>query len=230
MYPSLLAEEAKQAVTEYLSTTFALADDDARDALETFLLDRDTGIFRGPYLRVRTPFRPVEQGWRTPLDWQPAGFQPFRHQARAFERLSKRDSPARPTIVTTGTGSGKTEAFLYPVLDHAARAKARGETGIKAVVLYPMNALVTDQARRIAGLLHDEPGLAGVTAGEYIGGEGARTAPSRESLVNSRKALRENPPDILLTNYKMLDLLLLRGIDAPLWSESVASMRYLVLD
>lgn len=230
MYPSLLADEAKDAVTEYLSTTFALADDDARAALESFLLDRDSGIFRGPYLRVRTPFRPVSDGWRSPLDWQPAGFQPHQHQARAFERLGTRESPAQPTIVTTGTGSGKTEAFLYPMLDHAARAKARGETGIKAVVLYPMNALVTDQARRIAKLLHDEPALQDVTAGVYIGGDGKNSELTAESLIDSRAALRENPPDILLTNYKMLDLLLLRSADAPLWAESSTSLRYLVLD
>ncbi|RCW45885.1 ATP-dependent helicase YprA (DUF1998 family) [Halopolyspora algeriensis] len=230
MYPSLLAEETKRAVTEYLSTTFALTDDDTRAALEDFLLDPSGGIFRGPYLRVRTPFQPVTETWRSPLDWQPKDFQPYRHQARAFERLADRDSPAQPTIVTTGTGSGKTEAFLFPLLDHAARAKARGETGIKAIVLYPMNALVSDQARRIAELLHDEPHLHGVTAGVYIGGEGNHTRLSREHLVDSRQALREEPPDILLTNYKMLDLLLQRPADAPLWSQSATSLRYLVLD
>ncbi|WP_007024511.1 DEAD/DEAH box helicase, partial [Saccharomonospora iraqiensis] len=230
MYPSLLAEETKAAVTEYLSTTFALADDDARAALEAFLMDGDTGIFRGPYLRVRTPFQPVDRRWVPPLDWLPPGFQPYQHQARAFERLSTRDGPAEPTIVTTGTGSGKTEAFLHPVLDHAARAKAGGERGIKAIVLYPMNALVTDQARRLAELLHDDPRLSDVTAGVYIGGEGNNTRPTREHLVDSRTVLRQEPPDILLTNYKMLDLLLLREADAPLWEASTTSLRYLVLD
>ena len=53
-------------------------------------------------------------------------------------------------LVATGTGSGKTECFLYPVLDHCVRAKSAGEQGIKALVIYPMNALATDQARRIA--------------------------------------------------------------------------------
>ncbi|MFC4003746.1 DEAD/DEAH box helicase [Prauserella oleivorans] len=230
MYPSLLAEETKRAVTEYLSTTFALADDDARAALESFLLDRAGGIFRGPYLRVRTPFHPVSRHWTSPLEWLPEGFRPYQHQARAFERLSTRDSPAEPTVVTTGTGSGKTEAFLYPVLDHAMRARARGERGIKAIVLYPMNALVTDQARRIAELVHDDPRLRDVTAGVYIGGEGKQTQPTREHLVDSRQVLRDNPPDILLTNYKMLDLLLLRRADAPLWEHTRTSLRYIVLD
>ncbi len=231
MYPSLLAEEIKSAVTEYLSTTFALADDDERAALEFFLLDRDTGIFRGPYLRVRTPFHKVDdRSWRSPLDWMPRDFLPYVHQATAFERLSTRDGAAQPTIVTTGTGSGKTESFLIPLLDHAARAKASGERGIKAVILYPMNALVTDQARRLAELLHDEPALEAVTAGVYIGSGGKRTKSSREHLIDSRDALRADPPDILLTNYKMLDLLLLRAADAPLWSASTTSLRYLVLD
>ncbi|HEU0088761.1 MAG TPA: DEAD/DEAH box helicase [Pseudonocardiaceae bacterium] len=230
MYPSLLAEETRLAVTEYLSTTFALADDDARAALEGFLLDRQGGIFRGPYLRVRTPFQLVEQGWRSPLDWLPARFHPYRHQARAFERLATRDAPARPTIVTTGTGSGKTESFLFPLLDHAARAKARGEQGVKAIVLYPMNALVADQARRIAEILHDDARLRQVSAGVYIGGEGQHSAPTREHLVDVRRVLRDEPPDILLTNYKMLDLLLLRAEDARLWAASTTSLRFLVLD
>ncbi|MHA6802321.1 DEAD/DEAH box helicase [Salinifilum ghardaiensis] len=230
MYPSLLAEQTKHAVLEYLSTTFALAEDDVRAALESFLGNANTGIFRGPYLRVRTPFHTAPRDWKSPLDWQPSWFHPHRHQAQAFERLSTRDSPAEPTLITTGTGSGKTESFLHPVLDHAARARARGETGIKAVILYPMNALVTDQARRLAELLHDEPGLSAVTAGMYIGGEGKHTEPTREHLVDHRPTMRENPPDILLTNYKMLDLLLLRSEDAPLWAESTSSLRYLVLD
>ncbi|MDV6012304.1 DEAD/DEAH box helicase [Haloechinothrix sp. LS1_15] len=230
MYPSLLAKEAEHALTEYLSTTFALAEDEARTELQRFLSDPTHGIFRGPYLRIRTPFQAVEQGWRSPLDWLPSWFSPYRHQAQAFERLSTRHSPAQPTIVTTGTGSGKTESFLYPLLDHAARAKARGESGIKAIILYPMNALVTDQGRRIAELLHDEPALRQVTAGVYIGGDGNQQQATRDRLVNHRQTLRDDPPDILLTNYKMLDLLLLREADAPLWRASTSSLRYLVLD
>lgn len=229
-FPSLLAGEARAAITEYLSTTFALADAGARDALEAFLSDPGEGIFRGPYLQIRTPFQPVDPGWHSPLSWLPAGFRPFRHQAEAFGRLSTDGKAAQPTVVTTGTGSGKTEAFLIPLLDHARRARARGETGIKAVVLYPMNALVTDQARRLANLLYDEPALSQVTAGVYIGGEGRHATPTRDQLVDKRDVLRADPPDILLTNYKMLDLLLLRPSDAPLWSASPTSLAFVVLD
>lgn len=229
-FPSLLAEETRDSIVEYLSTTFALADEAARGALEEFLRDPESGVFRGPYLKVRTPYKFVDDTWASTLAWTPQGFRPFQHQAEAFTRLSTLGKAARPTIVTTGTGSGKTESFLVPLLDHARRAGARGERGIKAIILYPMNALVTDQARRLAAYLHEDPALSGVTAGVYIGGEGRRKVANKYQLVDHRETLRQNPPDILLTNYKMLDLLLLRQGDNPLWDNATATMQYLVLD
>lgn len=228
--PSLLALETQDSIVEYLSTTFALSDPEAQQALRTFLADPGTGIFRGPYLKIRTPYQPVGTGWVSPLEWMPQGFRPFQHQAEAFGRLSTNGKAAQPTIVTTGTGSGKTESFLVPLLDHCRRAVARGDKGIKAIILYPMNALVTDQARRLAQYFHDDGRLAGVTAGVYIGGSGKRKHPSRHALVDHRETLRENPPDILLTNYRMLDLLLLRRADSSLWSDAALSLQYLVLD
>ena len=152
MIPSFLAEEIQVALVEYLSTTFALSDDGARDALSSFLADPRDGIFRGPYLRVRTPFRTVDDRWMPPLDWLPDGFRPFGHQADAFARLSSMGNTPRPTIVTTGTGSGKTECFLLPILDHCRRERRNNRRGVKALILYPMNALASDQAGRIAAL------------------------------------------------------------------------------
>ncbi|MCG7630891.1 DEAD/DEAH box helicase [Gordonia McavH-238-E] len=229
-FPSLLARETRDSIIEYLSTTFALSDPATQRSLRAFLADPQTGIFRGPYLKIRTPYQSVGQGWVSPLEWLPSGFRPFQHQAEAFQRLSTNGKPAQPTIVTTGTGSGKTESFLLPLLDHAQRASARGEEGIKAIVLYPMNALVTDQARRLAEYIHDDPRLKDVTAGVYIGGEGKRRQSSRYALTDHRDTLRQTPPDILMTNYRMLDLLLLRSADTPLWSNAATSLQYLVLD
>src|SRR5687768_2627533 len=117
MIPSLVASEIRTALVEYLASTFALADDDVRDALSAFLTGRADGIFRGPYLRVRTPFRAVGSDWKPPLDWLPPGFVPYVHQAAAFDRLASGGGHnPEPTLVTTGTGSGKTECFLYPIL------------------------------------------------------------------------------------------------------------------
>lgn len=230
MIPSLVAEETRHAVVEYLTTTFALADDDTREALAGFLADKEQGIFRGPFLRVRTPYRLVGDEWVSPLGWLPAGFRPFLHQAKAFERLSTLDKEPAPTIVTTGTGSGKTEAFLLPILDHCRRARLRGEQGIKALLLYPMNALAADQARRIAELVANDPALSPVTAGLYIGGNGTHDRMGSDFILDQREVIATSPPDILLTNYKMLDFLLLRERDAALWRASRASLRYVVLD
>ncbi|QBI56457.1 DEAD/DEAH box helicase [Streptomonospora litoralis] len=213
MQPTLAAAEVRRNLTQYLSTTFALADEPVRESLESFLNDPQQGIFRGPYLRIRTPFRHAGDDWRRHLEWAPAGFAPYLHQAAAFERLSTRNGPAEPTLITTGTGSGKTESFLLPVLDHCRRERARGHAGVKAVVLYPMNALATDQAKRLNGYL-SQPGLERVTAGLYIGDtpEGGY-----DRVMTQRGEIRRNPPDILITNYKMLDLLLQRDADVPLW-------------
>ncbi|HEX7291831.1 MAG TPA: DEAD/DEAH box helicase, partial [Conexibacter sp.] len=240
LLPTLAARSIRAGLLEYLDTTFALADRDARIALTDFLDDPSEGIFRGPYLRLRLPFRPAAEGWRNALDWHPLddgeGFAPYSHQAEAFARLSSAAlGPERPrplpTVVTTGTGSGKTEAFLYPILDHVRRAKARGVGGMKALVLYPMNALANDQAQRLAEMITTHPSLAGVTAGLFIGERGpTRTKVSADGLITDRHVIRSSAPDILLTNYKMLDQMLLREADAQIWAQSATSLQYLVLD
>ncbi len=224
MQPTLAAADVRRNLTQYLSTTFALADEQVRESLEEFLGHKEQGIFRGPYLRLRTPFHKADDGWRDHLDWAPSGFHPYRHQAAAFERLSTRNGPARPTLVTTGTGSGKTESFLVPVLDHCRRERGRGRDGVKAVLLYPMNALATDQADRLNGLL-GEPGMEQVTAGLYIG-DTPETGYRR--VLTERSEIRRTRPDILITNYKMLDLLLQRERDVALWEGS--ELAYIVVD
>ena len=235
LLPSAQAREIRDGLLDYLTTTFALADPDARLALAEFLSDREHGIFKGPYLRLRLPFRAAADGWQSILGWD-IGLTPYGHQAAAFARLSSADlGPDKPrplpTLVTTGTGSGKTEAFLYPILDHVLRARRDGVAGMKALILYPMNALANDQAKRLADLLTTRDELAGITAALYTGQEGPeRTRVSADGLITDRAIIRDEAPDILLTNYKMLDQLLLRYEDRTLWQQSAASLQYLVLD
>ncbi|MEU7573375.1 DEAD/DEAH box helicase [Micromonospora sp. NPDC049240] len=224
MRPTIAADTLRWTLTQYLTTTFGLTEDGVRQSLEAFLSHPEQGIFRGPYLRIRTPFRQAADDWRASLDWAPADFAPYLHQARAFARLSTRNRTAEPTLITTGTGSGKTESFLIPVLDHCRRRRQQGRAGIKAILLYPMNALATDQTQRIDDFLSD-PALAGVTAGLYIGDIAAIEYPH---VSTKRSEMRRNPPDILITNYKMLDLLLQRVDDLPLWED--AEPAYVVLD
>ncbi|MFI9173069.1 DEAD/DEAH box helicase [Streptomyces lincolnensis] len=224
MRPTLAAEQVGDSLTQYLTTTFALADEGERRALEDFLRHEQDGIFRGPYLRIRTPFKPAGNAWKSALEWVPEGFEPYRHQAQAWQRLSTLRRPALPTLITTGTGSGKTESFLVPILDHCRRARAAGQDGVKAILLYPMNALATDQAQRLNAQLGD-PRLAQVSAALYIGDEPA-TGYAR--VQTDRARIRGGRPDILITNYKMLDLLLQRAEDIPLWQDE--ALAYIVVD
>ncbi|MFF4521300.1 DEAD/DEAH box helicase [Streptomyces bluensis] len=227
MRPTLQARGLKESLLQYLSTTYALSDEGAREALHRFLGDETSGMFRGPYLRIRTPFTTADEGWREHLEWQREGFTPYAHQAVAFSRLTSANGHTpQPTLVTTGTGSGKTESFLYPVLDHCRRERTAGKTGVKAVFLYPMNALATDQAQRINDLLTQyKAELGKLWAGLYIGDRGAT---EYEKVLTRRSDMQLSPPDILITNYKMLDLLLQREDDAPLWQSS--DIRYVVVD
>ena len=232
--PVHASEHVLGGVSEYLATAFSLANPETSNALKAFLEDTERGMFHGPYVRTRLPYARAI-GWDGILDWVPEWFTPYHHQAEAFRRLRSRDEQGarrpEPTLVITGTGSGKTESFLYPVLDHAARARAKGQRGTKALLLYPMNALANDQADRLAKLITREPALAGVTAGIYTGeATGSVKKVTKDSLINDRDQIRQDPPDILLTNYKMLDQLLLREADREIWKRSATSLQYLVLD
>ncbi len=228
MIPSVVTRQIRETILDYLRTTFDLADPRFEEALFGFL-EGESGLFRGPYIDVRLPFRKAEGETEIPLEISPL-FRPYLHQLRAFERLRSGDQAPRNTLITTGTGSGKTECFLYPILDHCWRHRA--EPGIKAILLYPMNALATDQARRLAATLWDDERLRGqVSAGLYVGGKGQHGAADRDHLVDQREVLRQSPPDILLTNYKMLDFLLLRPEDRRLWQHNEpGTLQYLVLD
>jgi len=187
-------------------------------------------IFKGPYISVKLPFAPGTRG-RDYFPDIPLQHSPYLHQEQAFQRL--RSNPAWSTIIATGTGSGKTECFLYPLLDHCWQR--RGEPGIKAIVIYPMNALATDQAKRFAHLVHDNDKLretlrVGLYIGDREGHKGSMVMTANQVITN-RDTMRLSPPDILLTNYKMLDYLLIRPADTPIWkSNNAETLKYIVVD
>ena len=195
--------------------------------LEQFLA-QPGGLFKGPYLSAQLPFRKSTLA----LDYFPnlsLPFTPHAHQALAFERLSQANPQS--TLVATGTGSGKTECFLYPLLNYCAGTPGQG---VKAIVIYPMNALATDQASRFAATVSGDPLLKGkVSVGLFVGDEGDHpsTRMTDKQVITCKHTLRDNPPDILLTNYKMLDYLLMRPQDQVLWRFNTPGMlRYLVVD
>lgn len=227
--PTLLASQVQQELKHYLLSTFPMRSAHFKDLLPNFLAAPDQ-LLRGPYLSLCLPF---QTGSRQLGDFFPqlrSRFAPYLHQEQAFERLS--GPRPRPTLVATGTGSGKTECFLYPLLQHCYQQ--RSHRGIKALIIYPMNALATDQARRIARLIWQNPALKGqINAGLYVGDRSGQESAlmGEDHLITRREALREAPPDILLTNYKMLDLLLTRPEDQPLWRHnSPETLQFLVVD
>lgn len=173
----------------------------------------------------------------------------FQHQWAAFERVVREK---RSIVVATGTGSGKTECFqlpiLYSLLTEAAAVRQRG--GIRALLIYPLNALVEDQMMRLRHLLFwinlqcfdrsnpdrlERP----ITFGRYTGetpvdrSDHKRQAPPEalEGLgeIVYRDDMQAQPPDILITNFTMLEYILLREDDRQLFA-SPDFFRFLVLD
>ncbi len=232
MLPSLLARDIEQGLKQFLITGFEPSDDFLHGLMRRFVQDQSAWL-KGPYLQVGLPFTAGKAG-RNFFSTFATEFPGFSHQEAAWQRLSSQHL-ADHTLVATGTGSGKTECFLYPVLDHCVRAKSAGEQGIKALVIYPMNALATDQARRFAQLIASTPAFAGLRVGLFVGGAvadpGQGMVMTPTGVITDRDTLRKNPPDILLTNYKMLDYLLLRPKDRKLWERNKpTTLRYLVVD
>ncbi|WP_261546417.1 DEAD/DEAH box helicase [Burkholderia multivorans] len=232
MLPSLLARDIQTGLKQFLISGFEPADSFTHGLMSRFV-DGEDNWLKGPYVQIGLPFSTGAAGRKffSTFDTQ---FEGFSHQERAWERLAS-NRKAASALVATGTGSGKTECFLYPVLDHCARARHAGEAGIKALVIYPMNALASDQARRIAELVAKLPAFAGLRVGLYVGGQvaapGQGTVMTPNSVITDRETLRKNPPDILLTNYKMLDYLMLRPKDRQLWvSNTPTTLRYVVVD
>ena len=218
-----------EGVRAFLRATFPPSTPEFREAFDAILngVGRDK-LFQGPYLRVGLPFQPGRAGTDYFLRLQTA-FPPYRHQEQSWVRL-RTENPLS-TLVATGTGSGKTECFIYPILDHVLANPA--QRGIKAILLYPMNALAGDQARRFAKLVHNNPACFGkVRIGLYVGGEGDKSKQMTEDgVITCRQEMQKSPPDILMTNYKMLDYLLIRQDDRALWAEnSPDTLRYLVVD
>ena len=229
MIPSILARQLQQGMVDYFRTTFPFANEPFRSSFERFSTSGQ-GLYLEPYSVVRLPFRTAEQ-MPTCFEALHPQYLPYVHQQRAWERLVGDDGQS--TVVATGTGSGKTECFLYPILEYCWRH--RETRGVKALVIYPMNALATDQAGRIARLISGSPELKGnVSVGLYVGGlsrGGGSSVMGDDFVITDRATMQANPPDVLLTNYKMLDYLLVRPDDTHIWDcDGYAPLKYVAVD
>ena len=232
MLPSLLTNDIKTGLKQFLIAGFEPSDAFMHGLMSRFVEDESTWL-KGPYVQVGLPFVDGAHGKQFFSTFQ-TQYPGYSHQEQAWKRLSSQHLAAS-TLVATGTGSGKTECFLYPVLDYCASARAAGETGIKALVIYPMNALASDQARRIAQLVASVPAFSQLRVGLYVGGRqgdpGTGMVMTPDAVITDRDTLRKQPPDILLTNYKMLDYLMLRPQDHQLWAANTPeTLHYVVVD
>lgn len=207
-------------------------------------------LFKGPYVDLSFPFKRgknleslIEEGivCQSFYRFQDINFtRPlYSHQEEAIRLIGS----GRSAIITTGTGSGKTESFLYPILNELLFDVEKGnrDVGIRAIFLYPMNALVNDQIDRIRKILSNCPDITfGFFTGETpehatsntrkkLGEENDVVIPNNELV--SREEIRENPPHLLFTNYSMLEYLLIRPNDYSIFEEErLNNWKYVVLD
>lgn len=135
-----------------------------------------------------------------------------RHQTDAFEIANRRES----YVLTTGTGSGKSMSYIVPIVDRVLR-EGSGK-GVRAIIVYPMNALANSQRNELEKFLGKTNPK--VTFARYTGQE------NRED----REKTLASPPDILLTNYVMLELMLTRPNERKRLINSAEGLSFLVLD
>ncbi len=266
MNPVDLAGEIEERYRRYLLTTFYFKDPVLRQSFQLAL--STANLSKGPYLEATPTFKRgatpsalfgellqlgLDQGFLKAIE----GERPlYRHQEQAIRSVFD----GHNVVVATGTGSGKTEAFLYPILLHLYQEFKDGTlgSGVRALVLYPMNALANDQRERLGEICRrlkaaDSPFH--ITFGQYIGetpedeNDSQRNARDHMSQRNQkghsivqngrvvhgelvlRSEMRTTPPHILLTNYSMLEYLLLRPDDSPLFDDGQARWwTFLVLD
>ena len=147
-----------------------------------------------------------------------------RHQCEAIDAARSGES----YVLTTGTGSGKSLSYIVPIVDRVLREReaegprAEGRGRVRAIIVYPMNALANSQLKELEKYLRDGygEGREPVTFARYTGQEDDQR----------RKEIRDNPPDILLTNYVMLELMLTRPADRDSLIGMARGLRFLVFD
>ncbi len=158
-----------------------------------------------------------------------AKYKPYKHQADSWKALSENQS----IVVTSGTGSGKTECFMYPVISDLYEQGATNT--IQAIFLYPLNALMEDQKHRLSVYCSE----AGLRFAVYNGDTPEYHAASRDDVlpneVKTRDKIRDpknlgTRPQILLTNPSMLEYILVRHKDQKLLKESAGKLRWIVID
>jgi len=277
--PIKASENIRETYLRYLITTFGLKNKELARQFQDIARNSE-GLFRGPILEATPKYKKgksvldIITEKKSILTQEFINYAPgldkksladrlslerelYSHQENALRKIIGQN---RNVVVATGTGSGKTECFLFPIIDYLLkeRANKRLGSGVRALLLYPMNALANDQVRRLRHLLPPETGI---TFGRYTGQteqgfdqglesfkqENADQEPQANELFcrdqilgiepvrkqRNQKNYSEllGPPHILLTNFAMLEYLLMRPRDSVLFDQGAGdTWRFLVLD
>ena len=262
MNPVKFAHQVNEQFINYQLTAFPLSDPDLADQARNLLRTKmGSPLIKGPYVSLSRSFRLG----RNLRDMASAGLVHkalpgltdfpglFAHQDKTLQAVLE----GKHCLITTGTGSGKTEAFLYPILNHCLELRDSGAPdGLVAILVYPMNALAYDQLSRLRKMLAGSqisfgmytgttPATEGDISGDIIRmkpGEGKADIPKYEHkyrdhagivISPSEERLTEaqmaqHPPRILLTNINQLEYLITRGKDLGMFID--APLKFLVFD
>lgn len=250
--PVKTKETVENRYFDYLKTTFSIKDPGLAEEFNGLLTEKDRFV-KGPILEAVPPYKTgctieqlINEGVLS-CEFKnlasphfPISRLLYLHQEIGIRKLV---SGNRNVIIATGTGSGKTESFQVPIFNHLLRQKENNSLGpgVRALLLYPMNALANDQLKRLRTILAGYPHI---TFGSYTGETERyqdkalerylRTFDGKEPLPNellSREEMKNTPPHILLTNYAMLEYLLLRPEDHVFFDGDFAlQWRFLVID
>lgn len=233
----------------YILTTFK-TDDPAINASLAEQVKAEY-ISSGPYLSIAPNYERkcslqslipdmLSQGFRKipESSLNPDKFNLYVHQYKALETVVKND---HNLVLSTGTSSGKTFSFLIPILNYLLNEREKGNLcpGIRAMIIYPMNALANDQLNELRRLLKGT----GITFGAFTGDtpqsqsdalkkyeKTYNRAPDDNELI-SREVMDAKPPNILITNYAMLERLLILPRNKELFGTfSKNYWKYIVLD
>lgn len=250
--PIKASANIKQSYIDYISTTFHFANPHYQRQLLA-ALDKSGEIAKGPYLDVSGSFQSgrsirelIDEGLASRLfaDLEDGAdkekelkiFRPlYSHQQESLLRADGSNN----LVITTGTGSGKTECFMLPILQALLKEKEAGtlDDSVRTIIIYPMNALANDQMKRLRKILST---FQDITFGIYNSNtehdqkkaeakyrDINREAPLKNEAI-SRAMMQQKPPHILITNYSMLEYMMLRPKDDKVFSG--AKLRYIVLD
>ena len=277
--PIKASENIRQTYIRYLITTFGLKNLEMAKQFKN-LAYKSEGLFKGPILEATPKYKKgksildlatekgsfLSEGFlnfvpgmnrETIENHLPLERELYLHQEKALRKVAGEN---RNIVISTGTGSGKTECFLLPIIDYLIKEREANKLGhgVRALLMYPMNALANDQIKRLRTLLPPETGITfgrytGQTKQSYYDGIDAYKQENngkfpqanelfcRDQILGVQPSKKDwphqdispvvGPPHILLTNFAMLEYLLMRPKDSAIFDAGAGdTWRFIVLD